>query len=61
MKTQKRYYIIIALIGLLAAVYLVRLFSLQVLNKSYKDKAANLKKMNEMMRIQGKDTKYPTI
>ena len=39
MKTQKRYYIIIALIGLLAAVYLVRLFSLQVLNKSYKDKA----------------------
>lgn len=39
MKTQKRYYIIIALIALLAAVYLVRLFSLQVLNKSYKDKA----------------------
>ena len=39
MKTQKRYYIILALIGLLAAVYLVRLFSLQVLNKSYKDKA----------------------
>lgn len=39
MKTQKRYYIIIALVALLAAVYLVRLFSLQVLNKSYKDKA----------------------
>ncbi|MCR5550104.1 MAG: penicillin-binding protein 2 [Bacteroidales bacterium] len=38
-KTQKRYYIIIALVALLAAVYLVRLFSLQVLNKSYKDKA----------------------
>lgn len=39
MKTQKRYYIIIALVALLAVVYLVRLFSLQVLNKSYKDKA----------------------
>lgn len=39
MKTQKRFYIIIALLALLAGVYLVRLFSLQVLNKSYKDKA----------------------
>ena len=39
MQNSKRYYIIIALIGLLAVIYLVRLFSLQVMNKTYKDKA----------------------
>ena len=39
MHNSKRYYIIIALIGLLAVIYLVRLFSLQVMNKTYKDKA----------------------
>jgi hypothetical protein len=50
------------LIGL-AAVAIILLFFNMIVSKykSYKDKAANLKKMNEMMRIQGKDTKYPTI
>ncbi|MBQ4442406.1 MAG: penicillin-binding protein 2 [Bacteroidales bacterium] len=39
MQNSKRYYIIIALVGILAVIYLVRLFSLQVMNKTYKDKA----------------------
>ena len=39
MQIQRRYYIILLLIGLLAVVYLARLFSIQVLNKTYKDKA----------------------
>ena len=42
MQNSKRYYIIIALIGLLAVIYLVRLFSLQVMNKTYKDKPERL-------------------
>ena len=29
--------------------------------KAYKSKLDNLKKMNEMMNKQGKDTQYPTI
>ncbi len=40
MHEQKRYYIILAVLGLLAVVYLTKLFSIQVLTKTYKDKAA---------------------
>jgi len=36
---RKRYYIVLVALGLLVVVYLIRLFSLQVLNKTYKAKA----------------------
>jgi len=39
MNEKGRYYVVLVLLGLLALIYLGRLFSLQVLNKSYKDKA----------------------
>ena len=32
---KRRYYIVLFALGLLAAVYIVKLFSLQVLNKKY--------------------------
>lgn len=39
MQERKRYYIVLVALGLLVVVYLIRLFSLQVLNKTYKAKA----------------------
>lgn len=39
MQERKRYYIVLVALGLLVLVYMIRLFSLQVLNKTYKDKA----------------------
>lgn len=36
---KKRYYVVLVLLGILALVYLIHLFNLQVLNKSYKEKA----------------------
>lgn len=39
MNERRRYYVVLFLLGLLALIYLGRLFSLQVMNKSYKDKA----------------------
>lgn len=36
---SKRYYIILAALGILLGIYTIRLFNLQVLNRSYKDKA----------------------
>lgn len=39
MQERNRYYIVLVALGLLALVYLVRIFSIQVLNKTYKDKA----------------------
>jgi hypothetical protein len=50
------------LIGL-AAVAIILLFFNMVVSKykTYKQKLASMKKMNEMIKIQGKDTQYPTI
>lgn len=47
----------------LAAVAVIMLFvSLMIAKyKAYKDKIANLKKMDELMKKQGKDVQYPTI
>ena len=47
----------------LAAVAIILLFVSMMLTKykAYKDKVANLKKVNEMMNKQGKDTQYPMI
>ena len=50
------------LIGL-AAVAIILLFLSMLRNKykAYKDKLASVKKMEEMMKKQGKGTQYPTI
>ena len=47
----------------LAAVAIILLFVSMMLTKykAYKDKVANLKKVNEMMNKQGKDNQYPMI
>ena len=47
----------------LAAVAIILLFVSMMLTKykAYKDKVANLKKVNEIMNKQGKDTQYPMI
>lgn len=47
----------------LAAVSIILLFVSMMMAryKAYKDKLANLKKMNEMMNKQGKDAQYPMI
>ena len=47
----------------LAAVAIILLFVSMMITKykAYKDKVANLKKVNEMMNKQGKDTQYPMI
>ena len=47
----------------LAAVSIILLFvSMMIARyKAYKDKLANLKKVNEMMNKQGKDAQYPMI
>ena len=47
----------------LAAVAIILLFVSMMLTKykAYKDKVANLKKVNEIMNKQGKDTQYPVI
>ena len=47
----------------LAAVAIILLFISMMITKykAYKDKVANLKKVNEMMNKQGKDTQYPMI
>ncbi len=47
----------------LAAVSIIMMFvnGLWAKFKAYKEKAANLKKYNEMMKNNGKDTTYPTI
>lgn len=39
MYNQKRYYIVLIVIGIVALVYLIRLFNLQVMNRSYKEEA----------------------
>jgi len=39
MYNQKRYYIVLIVIGLVALVYIIRLFNLQVMNRSYKEEA----------------------
>lgn len=39
MQDRKRYFVVLAVLAVLALVYLIRLFNLQVLNKSYKEKA----------------------
>lgn len=43
------------------AIILMFLNGLWAKFKAYKDKAANLKKYNDMLKNNGKDTKYPTI
>ena len=47
----------------LAAVAIILLFVSMMITKykAYKDKVANLKKVNEIMNKQGKDTQYPMI
>lgn len=47
----------------LAAVAIILLFISMMITKykAYKDKVANLKKVNEMMNKQGKDNQYPMI
>ena len=47
----------------LAAVAIILLFVSMMITKykAYNDKVANLKKVNEMMNKQGKDTQYPMI
>lgn len=47
----------------LAAVAVILLFISMLRNKykAYKDKLANMKKLDEMMKTQGKGTQYPTI
>ena len=47
----------------LAAVAVILLFISMLRNKykAYKDKLANMKKLDEMMKKQGKGTQYPTI
>ena len=47
----------------LAAVAIILLFISMMITKykAYKDKVANLKKVNEIMNKQGKDTQYPMI
>ena len=47
----------------LAAVAIILLFVSMMITKykAYKDKVANLKKVNEMMNKQGKDNQYPMI
>lgn len=47
----------------LAAVAIILLFVSMMISryKAYKDKLASLKKVNEMMNKQGKDTQYPMI
>ena len=47
----------------LAAVAIILLFVSMMITKykAYKDKVANLKKVNEMMNKQGKDAQYPMI
>ena len=50
------------LIGLAAvAIILLFLSMLKSKYKAYKDKLASMKKMDEMMKKQGKDAQYPTI
>lgn len=51
MQERKRYYIVLVALGLFALIYLIKLFSIQVLNNSYKSKA----EQNAMRYI----TEYP--
>lgn len=48
--------------GLAAVSIILMFFSMMIARyKAYKDKLANLKKVNEMMNKQGKDAQYPMI
>lgn len=50
------------IMGLAAVSIILLFFSMMIARyKAYKDKLANLKKVNEMMNKQGKDAQYPMI